>query len=224
MPPTEYEYTFEITLNMSLTNVTEEYVNYCRRAVGELKCRPKEDNILTCYFANGRGYINTRGNCTKEDTFYPEFELFRNRDPFEVRFSEDGIQDLIVSRRWTPRSKLDKIKAVLRQLDTGIYMRKKNIAIRSFEKKGSNCEYKIKLTHHALESAKDDNSAKGKSFQLAFASLSDADYYRQLSYVFGVRKVKEISKCPPPYIFGNSIAQQYNDMEVHVNTVQITIS
>lgn len=223
----EYEYTFQLVLNSS---VTKEDNTYCRNVVAELKCRSIESDSLTCYIDNGRKGIITGGGCTHKDRSHPEFEDFRkNDDLFEVRFSEEGIEDLIVSKN-TDIHKVEIIKEVVRQLDIGLTISDKDLSItqglftvddmdhitiphinkKDYKKLGYNCDYDGTLIRIALDS-KENDSTKGENLHLAFVSLSD----ERPQQIGGMRaekwrliKQRQINTCSPIFFFATDIGVQ----------------
>lgn len=108
--------------NLTIANATKEDDIDCRLVIGYMQCQPKEYGMLNCNF--GYGAVRPERKCDGRisNSVYPEFDLYRRYTPFQLKFNEQGIENLIVPRKTTSR-KLDLMKSVVRQFDINVNLK-----------------------------------------------------------------------------------------------------
>lgn len=220
------EYTYDVLLNMSMIVTTNKTERVCRMVASELKCRPKGQDTLNCYFQNARldhRKQNSENECEYEDTPIPETSLFVGGERFEIRFNDRGIENFIVPRT-IPMPKLNIIKAVASQLDIGFDVKESRKNFKITENwKDSICQYNVNITRGMLESEEDDDdddSTGGERFELALASLNNARP-ESLRDMYRVEKMRQVTNCPQLYFFGNDLSYNNSNPEVQVDTVRL---
>ncbi|KAG7206762.1 hypothetical protein KM043_000681 [Ampulex compressa] len=141
------ECTYQVLVNMSLSNIVHEDDNFCSMIASELRCRPVGSDTLTCRFLNG--HITRpdpeQSRCTNARDFVPVTTKFVTADPFEIRFNPRGIENLVVSRN-IPRWRLDMIKAIVGQLNVGFEYEERRQRYATMENSTIGyCEVEIKV-------------------------------------------------------------------------------
>lgn len=224
------ECTYDVLVNTSLANVVQENDNFCTMIATELKCRPKGEDSLSCYFQNSRfKRPDPEDNrCSNAKHFVPTKYKFVGDEPFEIRFNSKGIENLVVHRtiaRW----RLEMIKTIVSQLNIGFDLRERREKFVIMENSVlGHCEVVVDITHKdsKMESEEndDDSIENSENFEIDFmdssASIEIADLLTHEG--FQVKKVREPEKCPRrmTYFFGNHEDYSHDDKQVYMNMVR----
>ncbi|XP_003700968.2 vitellogenin [Megachile rotundata] len=198
------ESTYDVLVNMSLSNIVHHRDNFCSMLATELKCRSKGSDTLGCRFANGRivRLDPEDDRCTNAKNFVPVSNRFVDEQPFEVRFNSRGIENLVVSRsiaRW----RLDMIRAIIGQLNVGFELEKGRQRFVTMENSSIGyCEVEIRMSRAGY--GREDTVERHRPFEIVFEP-ERPDMLPLNRAVLQIEKVRKPKSCPNRkiYFFGN---------------------
>ncbi|EZA48400.1 uncharacterized protein LOC105285599 [Ooceraea biroi] len=218
------ECTYDVFVNMSLANVVHEGDNYCSMIVSELKCRPKGDDSLSCYFGsfNIRRPDPKKSRCTNTLDLSTQ-QKFLDEKPFEIRFNPHGIENLVVHRT-IPRWRLALIKNIVSQLNIGFKVQENRDRFSMQDNSAiGQCEADVQIIRGDPESAEDDDdddsSAVGANFMIGFAS-SNNNFTQPIEKTFRVKKVRDAKRCTRTTNIGNQQTLSRNNPFVLTNMTE----
>ncbi|XP_043803210.1 vitellogenin-like [Apis laboriosa] len=198
------ECTYDVLVNMSLSNIVHDEDTICSMIASELKCRTKGSDTLNCHFSNGR---IVRPNpederCSNARNFVPMGDRFVDEEPFEIRFNARGIENLVVSRdiaRW----RLDMVRAIIGQLNVGFELTAEKEHDRFVTMENSSigyCEVEVKVSRAGYGEESDDE----RKFEIVLEP-ERAGMVPLSRGSIRIEKVRWPKRCPNRkiYFFGN---------------------
>lgn len=218
------ECTYDVLVNMSLANIVQENDNFCNMIATELKCRPKGDDSLSCYFQNSqikRPEPND-DRCSNAKGFVPTRYKFVGDEPFEIRFNSRGIENLVVYRS-IPRWRLDMIKVIVSQLNVGFEMQERRDRFTIMENSTvGHCEVDVKIIRKDSEEnsdSDDDSTEKSENFVIGF--MPSNEEFASLMERYQVEKVRQPKRCPRRtiYFFGDHEDYSHGDRQLYMDMV-----
>ncbi|XP_029056601.1 vitellogenin-like [Osmia bicornis bicornis] len=223
------ESTYDVLVNMSLSNIVHQKDNFCSMIGAELKCRLKGSDTLGCRFANGKIVRPDPedARCSNAKNFVPINDRFVDEQPFEVRFNSRGIENLVVSRN-IARWRLDMIRAIIGQLNVGFELEKGRQRFVTMENSSIGyCEVEIKMSRTGY--SREDTADDRRRFQIVFEP-ERADMVPLDRAVVRIEKIRRPKNCPNRkiYFFGNQQDFSYGYknifMDMTTSTSHIRIS
>lgn len=198
------ESTYDVLVNMSLSNIVHQKDNFCSMIGAELKCRLKGSDTLGCHFANGRIVRPDPedARCSNAKNFVPISDRFVDEQPFEVRFNSRGIENLVVSRN-IARWRLDMIRAIIGQLNVGFELEKGRQRFVTMENSSIGyCEVEIRMSRTGYSG--EDTADNRRRFEIVFEPAK-ADTVPLNRAALRIEKVRRPKNCPNRkiYFFGN---------------------
>ncbi|XP_006615267.2 vitellogenin-like [Apis dorsata] len=196
------ECTYDVLVNMSLSNIVHDEDTICSMIASELKCRTKGSDTLNCHFSNGRIVRPDPKNerCSNARNFVPIGDRFVDEEPFEIRFNARGIENLVVSRdiaRW----RLDMMRAIVGQLNIGFELTAEKEHDRFLTMENSSigyCEVEVKVSRAGYGEESDEK----------FEIMLEPERAGMVPLSRGsirIEKVRYPKRCPNRkiYFFGN---------------------
>lgn len=214
--PPNYEYVYLVQVNAMPAYDTEGTANWCRRVSGQLQCRPKGQDTLTCYLFNNPVDQDDTKRCDHDNKYFHEMELF-TESRFEIKFNAEGVTYLNVSRE-IARNEFNVINEVMRQFDFVFeiltYLNLKTFTIMEDSQRG-NFEYNVNITHNPLESDDEEDL-------FAFAPSINARPQQIQGKLHIIRKVKR-NRIYSPNLFVDhmSIQAQRPSSDLYDLSVQL---
>ncbi|XP_011052964.1 PREDICTED: vitellogenin-3-like [Acromyrmex echinatior] len=227
------EYTYDVLVNTSLANIVQENDNFCAMIATELKCRPKGDDSLSCYFQNSliKRPDPKDNRCSNAKDFVPTRYKFVGDEPFEIRFNSKGIENLVVHRS-IPRWRLDMIKSIVSQLNVGFEIQERRDRFTIMENSTvGHCEVDVKIVRNPDFRENDDDSIEEtEKFEIGFMPSNVELESPLVIERLQVEKIRQPKRCPRRiiYFFGNDEDYSRGDkqlyMDMTTSTSHITIS
>ncbi|XP_015431219.1 PREDICTED: vitellogenin-like [Dufourea novaeangliae] len=217
------ECTYDVLVNMSLSNVDDKDDRTCMTTVTELRCRPKGSDTLSCRFANSKMFsLDVRGDvCPEVDRFIPNNDRFR--DPFEVRFNSLGIENLVVPRNISS-GRLDIIRDIVGQLNIGFELEKGKQRFVATEKSSvGNCEVEIKMSRPGYGRGSDSDRKMEQDMDIVFEP-ERPEIVPLNRAMLDIEKVRQIKKCSEKslHFFGTNVNPNLEKNIYFVMTTSVT--
>lgn len=214
------ECTYDVLVNMSLSNIVHDEDTICSMIASELKCRTKGSDTLNCHFSNGRIVRPDPKNerCSNARNFVPIGDRFVDEEPFEIRFNARGIENLVVSRdiaRW----RLDMMRAIVGQLNIGFELTAEKEHDRFLTMENSSigyCEVEVKVSRAGYGEESDEK----------FEIMLEPERAGMVPLSRGsirIEKVRYPKRCPNRkiYFFGNHEDFSFGRRDIFMDMVRI---
>ncbi|XP_061927086.1 uncharacterized protein LOC107996913 isoform X1 [Apis cerana] len=209
------EYTFHVQVNSTAIPEEGSYISIRLNVASKLVCQPKRFHALTCHFRESKADSYVTESLDPDAPAIPVSQVSRqeayeiNQDQFEIRFTEQGLDSLVVNENVQPRE-LDMIRVIVGQLNIGALVGEYD---RTFELMENFTQGEC-VTMFTVE-------------RNTVAGLSRAGRDYVLETVFGlkdgqlveIRKIRNLHMCTHnvPYFFGS--AEGMKQMSDVVSTV-----
>lgn len=209
------EYTFHVQVNSTAIPEEGSYISIRLNVASKLVCQPKRFHALTCHFRESKADSYVTESLDPDAPAIPVSRVSRqeayeiNQDQFEIRFTEQGLDSLVVNENVQPRE-LDMIRVIVGQLNIGALVDEYD---RTFELMENFTQGEC-VTMFTVE-------------RNTVAGLSRAGRDYVLETVFGlkdgqlveIRKIRNLHMCTHnvPYFFGS--AEGMKQMSDVVSTV-----
>lgn len=168
----------------------------------DLKCRPREPDILRCQLVNSTitrlkplSFSVDDAEPSSNDT-HRYFNILKS--PFEIKFNEKGIESFITERKYSPVPwSINEIRLITSQMSMGVDLSDSNPASKAMENFTiGECEVDFKITLDPIAEEK-----KPGNFELSLLGKL-AESSGQTITVTKRRNVKECIRCIQPF-FGS---------------------
>ncbi|XP_033352090.1 uncharacterized protein LOC117234718 isoform X2 [Bombus vosnesenskii] len=119
------EYTFHVQVNSTAIPEEGSYMSIRLNVASKLVCQPKGFRILSCRFRDSKADSYATESLDPGTPAVPVSQVSRqeayeiNQDQFEIRFTEQGLDSLVVNENIQPRE-LDMIRVIVGQLNVGV--------------------------------------------------------------------------------------------------------
>lgn len=209
------EYIFHVQVNSTAIPEEGSYISIRLNVASKLVCQPKRFHVLTCHFRESKADSYVTESLDPGAPAIPVSQVSRqeayeiNQDQFEIRFTEQGLDSLVVNENVQPRE-LDMIRVIVGQLNIGALVGEYD---RTFELMENFTQGEC-VTMFTVE-------------RNTVAGLSRAGRNYILETVFGlkdgqlveIRKIRNLHMCTHnvPYFFGS--AEGMKQMSDVVSTV-----
>ncbi|XP_003700877.2 uncharacterized protein LOC100880593 [Megachile rotundata] len=216
--PWEYgpEYTFQVRVNSTAIPEEGSYVSIRLNVTSKLVCQPKGFHVLSCHFRDSKAdsYVTET-----LDPGIPEVPVSQeayeiNQDQFEIKFSEQGLDSLVVNENIQPRE-LDMIRVIVDQLNIGVLPGKYRETLMALENYTlGECMTDFDVDRNVLDYPTHLNS----DYQLlTMFKVKDGQ-------VLQIRKRRHLHMCMHrvPYFFGS--AESFREVSDVVSTISSSTS
>ncbi|CAL7936599.1 unnamed protein product [Xylocopa violacea] len=118
------EYTFHVQVNSTAIPEEGSYVSIRLNVASKLVCQPKEFHVFSCHFRDSKADSYATESLDPRAPAVPVSQVSRqeayeiNEDQFEIKFTEQGLDGLVVNENIQPRE-LDMIRVIVGQLNIG---------------------------------------------------------------------------------------------------------
>lgn len=113
------EYVFDVEMNVTSTPMNHDGVQTSNYTVMNLFCRPTDPDGLFCHLGNVRRQSIDITNDNKIDIPEEQSRHLMSEEPFEIRFSENGIDYLTVNDQ-VEVEHLNNIKLIAERFNIGV--------------------------------------------------------------------------------------------------------
>ncbi|XP_053973570.1 uncharacterized protein LOC128873767 [Hylaeus volcanicus] len=205
-------YTFEVQVNS--TGIPEGgYTSVRLNMASKLICQPKSHNhhVLSCHFSDSKANSfvtevldpTIPGQPTSPVSRQTAYEMYP--DQFEIKFTEQGIDSLVVNENIQPRE-LDMIRVVVDQLNIGALTDDYADAFEAMENyTQGECQTIFRITRNAIHRELDED----REYVLETVYGLSEDQLLQ------IRKIRNLHMClhNVPYFFGSAdTTRRYRDV------------
>ncbi|KAK9303582.1 hypothetical protein QLX08_004800 [Tetragonisca angustula] len=118
------QYTFHVQVNSTAIPEEGSYMSIRLNVASKLVCNPKGLYVLSCHFRDSKADSYATDSLDPGSPAVPVSEVSRqeayeiNQEQFEIRFSQHGLDSLVVNENIQPRE-LDMIRVIVGQLNIG---------------------------------------------------------------------------------------------------------
>ncbi|XP_078042650.1 uncharacterized protein LOC144473007 [Augochlora pura] len=190
------EWTYDVLVNLSVAYQFHDDSHSCVTMTAEMKCRPLDNNMLSCHFANSRmskdKWSKELQDCPVPSNFEPTDPAIMNGETFRIKFNRRGIENLEVPRNIT-RTGLDVLRDVVSQLHIGFAPEEVHSSVAAMEKSSIGyCKMEAVVTRDPYPKY---NIPKVYPFEIVYEPLQP-EVEPLHSTVWRIEKVRQMKRCP----------------------------
>ena len=190
----------------------------------KLKCRPKSDTTLSCQFDKPKTVISKRIGDPRESVGDDLAKW-----PFELRFYEKGLKDIVVPSAIHPAT-LDMIRALVNQLNVGTDASFLSAEHAEFDENEQSAAAGLCNTHYIVTKNKqlhelDVQNKKNNNYQMILIGPASAsgrnDQKSTAVSMKEIKRTRNVNKCSDPieYFFGNRELQREKPRSIDTKLV-----
>ncbi|XP_017876912.1 uncharacterized protein LOC108623115 [Ceratina calcarata] len=197
------EYTFQVHVNSTAIPEEGSYMSIRLNVASKLVCQPKGYLGLSCHFRDSQADSYATESLDPVMSAVPIGPVSRqeayelSREQFEIKFSEQGLDSLVVNENIQPRE-LDMIRVIVGQLNIGVLM---SVYGKPEFEVMENFTLGECMTTFTME-----RSTVGHSFRINRGYVLETLFNLKDGQLVQIRKIRNLLMCTHkmPYFFGSA--------------------